>query len=125
MADDVLLDTNIILRLLRADQPTHHAEARRLFEQAREGKLRLLVPSLVVAEVVFVLQGFYRLSRAEIAQLLTDLIATPNVQILETRTVVRATPRRCLRGSRVPCPSQAPAEPPFQEPGSTGTCGCG
>jgi predicted nucleic acid-binding protein len=91
MADDVLLDTNVILRLLRADQPSHHAEARRLFEQAREGKLRLLVPTLVVAEVVFVLQGFYRLDRAEISELLRDLVATPNVVLFEAETVVRAT----------------------------------
>jgi predicted nucleic acid-binding protein len=90
MADDVLLDANVILRLLRADQPSQHAEARRLFEQAREGKLRLLLATLVVAEVVFVLDGFYKLKRAEILNLLRDLFATPNVTLLEPRTVTRA-----------------------------------
>ncbi len=90
MADDVLLDTNVILRLLRADHPSQHAEARRLFGQAREGKLRLLLPALVVAEVVFVLEGFYQLGRAEIVDLLRDLMATPNVVLLEPRTVARA-----------------------------------
>ncbi len=91
MGEDVLLDTNVILRLLTSDHPAHHAEARRLFEQARQGTLRLVVPTLVVAEVVFMLQGFYKLSRAEIARLLKDLIATPNVHLIEARTVSRAT----------------------------------
>lgn len=90
MADDVLLDTNVILRLLRADQPSHHAEARRLFDRARAGELRLIVPTLVVAEVVFVLQAFYRLDRARIAELLRDLAATPNVVLLESKAVMHA-----------------------------------
>ena len=91
MADDVLLDTNVILRLLPADHPSHAAEARRLFDQAREGKLRLVVSTMVVAEVVFVLQGFYGLNRVEIAQLIKDLAATPNVVLLESSTVIRAS----------------------------------
>ena len=90
MVNDVLLDTNVILRLLRAGQPSHHTEARRLFEQAREGKLRLIVPTLIVAEVVFVLHGFYQLGRAEIAQLVKDLAATPGVVLPEAGAVARA-----------------------------------
>ncbi len=90
MADDVLLDTNVILRLLRSDHPAHHAQARRLFEQAGKGELHLILPTLVVTEVVFVLQGSYRLGRAEIVQILKDLVATPNVVLLEARTVARA-----------------------------------
>jgi predicted nucleic acid-binding protein len=91
MPSDVLLDTNVILRLLRADQPSQHAEARQLFQQAREGKLRLLLPTLVVAEVVFVLDGFYKLERTQIMDLLSDLFVTPNVILLEPRAVTRAT----------------------------------
>jgi predicted nucleic acid-binding protein len=90
MATDVLLDTNVILRLLRADQSLQHAEARRLFEQARQGKVRLLLPALVAAEVVFVLEGFYELPRPQILELLRDLLATPNISLLEPRTVTRA-----------------------------------
>jgi uncharacterized protein len=90
MLNDVLLDTNVILRLLRADHPVHHAEARRLFEEADKGKLRLIVPVLVVAEVVFVLQGFYRVQKAEIAKLINDLAASPGVVLLESSVVMRA-----------------------------------
>jgi len=90
MASDVLLDTNVILRLLRGDEPAHHAQARRLFEQAAQGKVRLVVPTLVVAEVVFVLQGFYSLGRADIAQLLKDLAATPGVVLPEAGPVMVA-----------------------------------
>ena len=90
MLNDVLLDTNVILRLLGADHPVHHAQARRLFEEADKGKLRLIVPVLVVAETVFVLQGFYRVQRAEIAKLIKDLAASPGVILLESSVVTRA-----------------------------------
>lgn len=82
--------TNVILRLLRGDQPAHHAQARRLFERAAEGKLRLIVPTLVVGEVVFVLQGFYGLNRAEITQIVKDLAVTPGVVLPETEAVTLA-----------------------------------
>ena len=90
MLNDVLLDTNVILRLLRADHPLHHAQARRLFEEADKGKLRLIVPMLVVAETVFVLQGFYRVQRAEIAKLIKDLAGSPGVVLLESSVMTRA-----------------------------------
>src|SRR5262249_40106503 len=69
---------------------SHYAQARRLFEQACEGRFRLLLPALVVAEVVFVLQDFYRVHRAEILELLQDLIASPNVVLHESQTVISA-----------------------------------
>ena len=78
MAHEVLLDTNVILRYALADDPLHQQQARRLFEQAGEGKLRLLVPSLVIAQVVWTLESFYRASREYITGLLEALLATPN-----------------------------------------------
>lgn len=91
MADEVLLDTNIILRFLRGDNEVQYTEARRLFEQATAGKIRLLLPSLVVAEVVWTLEGFYHTSRRYIAEVLEALFATPNVILFEPRVIPRAT----------------------------------
>jgi uncharacterized protein len=89
VVEEVLLDTNVILRHALGDDPSHRRQALRLFEQAGEGTLRLLVPSLVVAQVVWTLESFYRASREYIAGLLEALLETPGVTALEPRVVSR------------------------------------
>jgi len=89
MIEEVLLDTNVILRHALGDDPTHGRQARRLFEQASEGTLRLLVPSLVIAQVVWTLESFYRANREYITGLLEALLETPGVAALEPRVAAR------------------------------------
>jgi len=89
MVEEVLLDTNIILRHALGDDPAHGRQARRLFEQASAGTLRLLVPSLVIAQVVWTLESFYRASREYVAGLLKALLETPGVTAHEPRVISR------------------------------------
>lgn len=91
MVEEVLLDTNVILRHALGDDPSHRKQARRLFEEAGEGSLRLLVPSLVIAQVVWTLESFYKAEREYIVGLLQALLATPGVTAIEPRVV-----RRCV-----------------------------
>lgn len=91
MVEEVLLDTNVILRHALGDDPSHRKQARRLFEEAGEGSLRLLVPSLVIAQVVWTLESFYKAGREYIVGLLRALLATPGVTAIEPRVV-----RRCV-----------------------------
>jgi predicted nucleic acid-binding protein len=64
-------------------------QARRLFDRAGEGTLRLLVPSLVIAQVVWTLESFYRASREYVTGLLQALLETLGVTALEPRVVSR------------------------------------
>ena len=89
MADDVLLDTNVILRFVLGDDEAHQEQAKRLFRQAVEGHVRLLLPTLVVAQVVWTLESFYQASREYITNVLHALVATPGVILLEPRVVPR------------------------------------
>jgi predicted nucleic acid-binding protein len=84
-----LLDTHVILRHALGDDPSHRRQALRLFEQAGEGTLRLLVPSLVIAQVVWTLESFYRANREYITGLLEALLETPGVAALEPRVAAR------------------------------------
>ncbi len=85
MADEVLLDTNVILRFVLGDDETRHEQAKRLFHQAIEGEVRLLLPTLVLAQVVWTLESFYQASRRYITNVLDALLATPGVISLEPR----------------------------------------
>ena len=56
-AADAYIDTDVIIRLLTGDDPKKQARAAALFDQVEKGAIRLAVPVLVIAEVVFVLSS--------------------------------------------------------------------
>ena len=63
-----LLDTNIILRFLVGDNKPQQKEASDIFKEAENGKRKILVKPLVVAEACFVLESFYKKTKDEIAE---------------------------------------------------------
>ena len=69
-----LLDANVVLRFLRRDEPTMAAATDALFARAERGEVRLVLDSLILAEVVFVLQSFYKVKREAIVIALQDMI---------------------------------------------------
>lgn len=63
-----LLDTNIILRYLVADNEDQHKQAKNIFKEAEQGKRKIIVKAVVVAEACFVLESFYKKTKDEIAE---------------------------------------------------------
>ena len=63
----LLLDTNVLIRFLTRDHPTHSPRSRNLFARAAAGEFTLVLTDLALAETAWVLQSFYLLDRAEIA----------------------------------------------------------
>lgn len=62
-----LIDTNIILRFIVGDNEKQKIEARKIFQDAEKGKITLLLKTVVVAEVCYVLESFYKKDKDEIA----------------------------------------------------------
>lgn len=75
-----ILDTNVVVRFLVRDNPRQAQIAATLFGACDRGELQLSLLSPVLAECVFVLESFYRHSRADIAKVLLDLIASPGIE---------------------------------------------
>lgn len=71
----VLLDTNILLRFLRHDQPQHFVYVRNLFQEAEKGTIDCYIDPVVLAEVVWTLASFYKVNRSEITSKLETLLA--------------------------------------------------
>jgi len=63
-----LLDTNVLVRFLVGDNPQQLAQAKEWFGQAQEGRHRITISSLIVAESCFVLESFYHIARVEIVE---------------------------------------------------------
>jgi predicted nucleic-acid-binding protein len=79
----IAADTNVIVRLLTADEPRQTAQARRLFETET-----VFLSKTVILETEWVLRRLYRQERLPIIRAFEALLSLPNVQC-EDEPVVR------------------------------------
>jgi predicted nucleic acid-binding protein len=81
-----LVDANVIIRHLTGDPPEQAARATAYLARADE----LLLPDMVVAEIVDVLESFYGVARAEVARLVRAVIAFRPVRTADPALLHRA-----------------------------------
>ena len=84
------VDANVLLRFLTGDPPELAGRASELLEKAERAGVPLRVHSVIVAEIVWVLQSFYGYSRGEISGVLVPLLEHPALRVEGAKTVVRA-----------------------------------
>ena len=80
------LDTNVLIRHFTGDAPELAARATRFLANVEE----LLVPDLIIAEVVYVLESFYEVERPQVAELARAVIAFPAVTVIDQDLLLRA-----------------------------------
>jgi uncharacterized protein len=88
--DSLFVDTNVFLRFLTADDRRKAERAERLFGDAVRGKIRLTTSALVVAEIVWTLESYYRLDKADIAGKVVRILNTPNLECEEASVILHA-----------------------------------
>ena len=84
------LDISVLIRYLTGDGPSRAARARNLLARAAAGELELLVPPVVLAELAWVLESHFRLARAEVAEILDAVLATPGLSIPDRPVLLAA-----------------------------------
>lgn len=80
------LDTNVLIRHLTGDSPGQARRATAFLKQADD----LLLPDVIVAEVVYVLESFYEVERRRVAELARAIIGFPAVIVLDEPMLLRA-----------------------------------
>jgi predicted nucleic acid-binding protein len=80
------LDTNVVIRHLTGDPPGQARRATAFLERADE----LLLPDLIVAEVVYVLESFYEVERPRVAELARAIVGFPAVVVVDKPLLLRA-----------------------------------
>ena len=80
------VDTNVLVRHLTGDPPAQAARATRYLQDADE----LLLPDLILAEVVYVLESFYETPRTQVATTLRSVLAFPAIRVLDVDLLQRA-----------------------------------
>ncbi len=82
MDTPIFVDTNVFLRFFVRDVEPLYQKARELFQKAEEGKIVLETTDLVIAEIVWVLESYYDLSRVEIKEIVETILETKNIRII-------------------------------------------
>jgi predicted nucleic acid-binding protein len=80
------VDTNVLIRHLTGDPPSQAARATRFLAQADE----LLLADVIVAEVVYLLESFYKVERVRVGQLVRAIVAFDAVRVVDEELILRA-----------------------------------
>ena len=79
----VVVDTNLLVRYLTLDDPEKAKAVELLFDRAIKGEIYILLPAVVIAELVWVLESFYKMKAAEISELIEAILNTPGFEVQE------------------------------------------
>lgn len=80
------VDTNVLIRHLTGDPPDIASRAAAFLAAADE----LLLPDMIVAEIVYMLESFYELPTDDVAKAVRSVIAYPPIQTLNPALLLRA-----------------------------------
>ena len=80
-----VIDTNFIVRYFLADNKEQYKKTKKIFDDAREGKVHLLLEQSVFVEVIFVLSSFYKIPKDKITNIMLSLLSYKGI---ETETSV-------------------------------------
>ncbi len=81
-----LLDTNVLVRHLTGDPASQASRATAFLR----GEHELILTDLVLAEMVYVLESFYEVARADIASMARALLALPSIVAGDHGLLLRA-----------------------------------
>ncbi len=79
----VVIDTNLLVRYLTEDDHSKAKAVDTLLSRAGKGEIKIIIPSIVIAELVWVLESFYKMEAQEIAELVEAVLNTPGLDVTD------------------------------------------
>lgn len=89
----VYIDANIFIRFFTQDDPAKAAKCEQLFRDASDGKVKLNVTDVCIAEIVWTLSSYYGLPKDEICRKLIAILNTPGFEFSNTSVLLDAVRR--------------------------------
>lgn len=83
--NEIILDSNILLRHFLHDIPAQATKATQLIESIEKGEKIGYLSLLVVNEVIWILKRFYKIKRKEYLPVLLTLLQLNNIKVLEVK----------------------------------------
>jgi len=80
----VFFDTNFLLRYYLDDSPPQARKAKSMIEAAVQGKIELITDLIVICEMVWVMDFYYKLDRNSIVEKISNLYQTPGITVINS-----------------------------------------
>lgn len=84
------VDTNLFLRYLTDDIPEQADAFERILQKAATGELHLVSNSMVIAEIVWTLESYYKMSANQVQEKVLAILNTPGLEIIDEDLVLQA-----------------------------------
>lgn len=84
------LDTNVLVRWIVDDDPRQATRVQKLFEEVRETRSPLFVPSTVMLELEWVLRSRYKFDKSTILSAFNALLETQELEFQDEPALERA-----------------------------------
>lgn len=82
--------TNLFLRYLTNDIPDQAEAFEVILRRAERGEIPLVTNSLVIAEIVWTLESYYRLPPGEVQDKVLAILNTPGLEVADGDTLLQA-----------------------------------
>ncbi len=70
-----LLDTNVLIRFLTADESSKYKTLYAFFQSLEQGQMRVELKLIVLFQVIFVLKGFYKVPKKQIVDGMKNILS--------------------------------------------------
>lgn len=77
----LLLDTNTLLRFLLNDNPDQANQIEQLFHRAKDKQIQLILPQIIIFEIVFALEKYYKFQKEDIIYKMYSIVSTVYLKV--------------------------------------------
>ena len=86
----IFLDTNIFIRYFEQEDTNESAKSEELFRKIIDGEMICFTNTMVISEIVWVLEKYYGWDKQEVCDNLECILHTPNIKIRERKILLSA-----------------------------------
>jgi predicted nucleic-acid-binding protein len=86
----IFVDTNYFIRYLLKDVPHQYRQARDLFLKGSKEEVKLFTSTIVIFEIFWVFTDYYKKTKKEIVQILSDVLSMDFITLQERRVISQA-----------------------------------
>jgi predicted nucleic-acid-binding protein len=84
------IDANVVLRYLTNDVPDQARQTEELFKRVEEGKEDLFLPDIILADIIWILERYYKQTRENIREWLTAIIGLQGLRLSDKEMSLNA-----------------------------------
>jgi predicted nucleic-acid-binding protein len=86
----IFLDTNVFIRYFKQEDENISTDAEVLFHKIVSGEIACFTNTIVIAEIVWVLEKYYDWEKPEVCDNIEFILNTPNIKISERKILQSA-----------------------------------